>query len=324
MKRILLLDTSVATLNKGDEIIMECVREELQFLTKENFVINLPTHIAPFHSYQVWRDSNRVKVYKNADYKFVGGTNLLIPNMLTHFPQWNLNIFNYKAVTGCVLMGVGAGAGEPANKYTKYLYSKLLNKEFFHSARDERSKVIMESYGVKAINTGCVTMWKLTPEFCQQIPKNKASRVVFTLTASSELDENDQELIDILVRSYNDVYFWPQGIDDYEYFSKFNNIDKIIVIDSDVKAYDKLLSEEDLDYVGTRLHGGVYAMRHGKRAIIIAIDERARGINKGNNLNCIEKSDVPKELEKMIFSDFFTEIVMPFEEINRWKEQFLL
>ncbi len=324
MKNILLLDTSVASLNKGDEIIMECVREELQFITKGNFVINLPTHIAPFHSYQVWRNSNRVKVYKNADYKFVGGTNLLIPNMLTHFPQWNLNVFNYKAVADCVLVGVGAGAGKPANKYTRYLYSKLLNNEYLHSARDERSKVIMESYGVKAINTGCVTMWKLTPEFCQRIPKNKASRVVFTLTTSLKVNENDQKLIDILVRSYDEVYFWPQGIDDYEYFSKFKNIDKVNVIDSEVKAYDELLSQDDLDYVGTRLHGGVYAMRHCKRAIIIAIDERAREINKGNNLNCIEKSDIPRKLEEMIYSEFSTKIVMPFDEINRWKNQFVL
>lgn len=321
MKNILLLDTSVATLNKGDEIIMECVRDELQFLTKGNFVINLPTHIAPFHCYQVWRNSNRVKVYKNADYKFVGGTNLLIPNMLTHFPQWNLNIFNYKAVAECILMGVGAGAGDSANWYTKYLYSKLLNKDFFHSARDERSKNIMESYGVKALNTGCVTMWKLTPEFCSQIPRKKASRVVFTLTSSSNKDEKDQALIDILIRNYDTVYFWPQGIDDYEYFKRFSNTEKIVVIDSDLRTYDKLLCEDDLDYVGTRLHGGVYAMRHKKRSIIIAIDERAREINKCNNLNCIEKNQI-QELEVLINSEFETKIKMPFDEIQKWKNQF--
>ena len=32
MRKILLLDTSVASDNKGDDIIMECVRKELQFL----------------------------------------------------------------------------------------------------------------------------------------------------------------------------------------------------------------------------------------------------------------------------------------------------
>lgn len=321
MKNILLLDTSIATDNKGDEIIMECVREELRFITKKNFVLNLPTQVSAFHCYQVWRNSNRVRLYKNADYKFVGGTNLLIPNMLTHFPQWNLNIFNYKAVADCILVGVGAGAGDKTNKYTKYLYKKLLNKNYVHSARDERSKNIMENYGVKAINTGCVTMWKLTPEFCSEIPTKKADRVVFTLTASKNKDEKDQQLIDVLKKNYKEVYFWPQGIEDYDYFSQFDNTDNIILVDSELKAYDKLLNEDNLDYIGTRLHGGIYAMRHKKRAIIIAIDERAREINKCNNLNCIEKSNLT-QLEKFINSEFKTEIVMPYDKINEWKNQF--
>lgn len=322
MENIVLLDTSVASLNKGDDIIMECVREELKFLTEKNFVLNLPTHISPFHSYQIWRDSSRIKVYKNAKYKFVGGTNLLIPDMFTHFPQWNLNIFNYKAIAGCILVGVGAGAGNKTNKYTKYLYKKLLNQEYYHSARDERSKNIMESYGVKALNTGCVTMWKLTPDFCKQIPMKKASRVIFTLTASTNKDERDQNLINILNRNYEKIYYWPQGISDYDYLLKFDNIDKITIIDSALKAYDNILNEEDIDYIGTRLHGGVYAMRHKKRSIIIAIDERAREINKCNNLNCIEKDDL-ENLEAMINSDFATEIKMPFDIIEKWKKQFI-
>lgn len=322
MENILLLDTSIASLNKGDDIIMECVREELKFLTEKNFVLNLPTHISPFHSYQVWRNSSRVQIYKNAKHKFVGGTNLLVPDMFTHFPQWNLNIFNYKAVAGCVLVGVGAGAGNKTNGYTKYLYKKLLNQEYYHSARDERSKNIMESYGVKVLNTGCVTMWKLTPDFCKQIPTKKASRVIFTLTASANKDERDQKLINILNDNYEKIYFWPQGISDYDYLLKFNNIDKITIIDSALKAYDDILNEEDIDYIGTRLHGGVYAMRHKKRSIIIAIDERAREINKCNNLNCIEKDDLDN-LENMINSNFATEIKMPFDIIDKWKKQFV-
>lgn len=322
MDNILLLDTSIASLNKGDDIIMECVREELEFITDGNFVLNLPTHISPFHSYQIWRNSNRVRIYENAKYKFVGGTNLLVPNLLTHFPQWNINIFNYKAIADSILVGVGAGAGGEANHYTKKLYNKVLNHKFYHSARDERSKKIMESYGVKALNTGCVTMWKLTPEFCKEIPTKKSNRVVFTLTANQNVDDRDQKMIDVLKANYKTVYFWPQGMGDAEYFSKFTNTDDIIVLNADIKTYDELLNSEDLDYVGTRLHGGVYAMRHKKRSIIIVIDERAREINKSNNLNCIEKDNI-NFLEKMINSDFSTEIKMPFETIERWKNQFI-
>ena len=41
MKRIILFDTSIATQNKGDEIIMESVRRELEPVLKGNFVYNL-------------------------------------------------------------------------------------------------------------------------------------------------------------------------------------------------------------------------------------------------------------------------------------------
>lgn len=322
MENILFLDTSISSLNRGDEIIMECFREEMEFITKDHFILNVPTHLSPFHSYQVWRNSNRVRIYKNSKYKFVGGSNLLIPNMLTHFPQWNLNMFNYKALSDCILVGVGKGAGDKSNLYTTRLYRKLLNKKYYHSVRDERTKIYLESIGLKAINTGCVTMWMFTPEFCKTIPTKKASKVVFTLTASQDKDERDQKLIDVLRENYSKVYYWVQGIDDYEYFRKFNQIDDISIINPTVNDYRNILKLEDIDYVGTRLHAGIYAMRYRKRAIIIAIDERARGIHQSNRLNCIEKDDIDS-LSALINRSFETKMNMPLDEIKKWKSQFI-
>ena len=43
MKDILVLDTAVASDNKGDDIIMECVRKELQFVLEDSFEHTLPT-----------------------------------------------------------------------------------------------------------------------------------------------------------------------------------------------------------------------------------------------------------------------------------------
>jgi hypothetical protein len=62
-------------------------------------------------------------------------------------------------------------------------------------------------------------------------------------------------------------------------------------------------------------------MRHKRRAVIIAIDERARAINEKNHLNCIEKDNI-QELENLLNGDIKTEITMPFDEIKRWKAQF--
>lgn len=323
MRNILLLDTSVGSQNKGDDIIMECVCKELEPLLKNNFEYTLPTHVSPFHWYQVWRNSLRVRSYANCDFKFVGGTNILAKNMLTHYPQWNINLFNCAPLTGSVLVGAGAGAGDKRNWYTRKLYRKVLSHDFYHSCRDERTKIYVEQeLGLKAIHTGCVTMWMLTPDFCKQIPENKSERVVFTLTAGG-YDERDQILIDTLRSCYKEIYFWPQGMYDYDYLQKYKNIEDLRILPAQKKAYDDFLTQNDTDYVGTRLHGGVYAMRHKRRSIIIAIDERAREINKANNLICIEKNEIKSQLAILINSNFPTKIAMDYDAINRWKAQFM-
>lgn len=323
MDNILLLDTSIATDNIGDAIIMECVRKELEPMLLKHFVRNLPTHLPQFHWYQVLRNSFAVQSFYRSKYKFVGGSNLLVPDLLTHYPQWNINIFNYQPLKDCILVGVGAGAGAErgSNWYTRYVYQHLLNHTLYHSARDERSKKYIESLGLKAINTGCVTMWMLTPEFCKEIPATKADKVIFTLTAHKKKDERDKYLIETLLLNYKDVYFWPQGINDFDYLHLFQGIESIHILPATKQAYDDYLSNNDTDYVGTRLHGGVYAMRHKRRAIIIAIDERARAINEMNHLNCVDINQI-HELEAKINSSFQTSVVMDYNAISCWKQQF--
>lgn len=323
----MLLDTSVGTSNVGDFIIMECVRKELAPLLENSFVYNLPTHLPAFNGLAVWKNSLSVQRYSECDLKFAGGSNLLVKNLLTHYPQWNISPFNSKPLKGVITVGVGAGRGKNSevNFFTKWLYKRILNHEFYHSVRDERSKLFMESLELKAINTGCVTMWMLTPEFCETIPTRKTERVVFTLTAKAldaSVDERDQATIDILKRNYREINFWVQGDEDMMYFEKFKNTDGIRIIPPNKNAYDALLTNNDIDYVGTRLHGGIYAMRHRRRAIIIAIDERASAINKSNHLNCLRRRDVPEQLESMIQSEFHTDIKMDFDAIQRWKTQF--
>jgi len=321
-EKILLLSPAIGSSNLGDYIIMECVKKELEFITKDNFVYELPTHVSSFHWYQVLRNSFAVQNYSGSSLKFVGGSNLLVKNMLTHYPQWNINIFNYKPFSQCILVGVGAGAGDTTNAYTKFLYKKLLNNDLYHSVRDERSRAFVESLGLKAINTGCVTMWMLTPEFCKGIPKTKSDTVVFTLTGGNKPIESDQELINILQRNYNEIFYWVQGSKDFSYLKSFKNIEGIKIIPANRESYENILKKGNLDYVGTRLHAGVYALRHSIRSIIIAIDERAREINKCNNLVCLERQSVVTDLEALINSEFETKIKMPLHEIERWKSQF--
>jgi polysaccharide pyruvyl transferase WcaK-like protein len=324
MNNVLLLDTSVGSLNKGDDIIMKCVRYHLSEITKHSNVLTLPTHVSPFHWYQVARGSSVVKIYSNAKYKFVGGSNLITMDMLTHWPQWNINIFNYAPLRGSVLVGVGAGKGNKVTSYTKFLYNKVLSHEFIHSVRDERTKKILEEMGFKALNTGCATLWSLTPDFCKEIPIQKADSVIFTLTPDNpkEPSKEDQLLIDILNRNYKNIYYWIQGEHDLEYMKGFTNTKNVIIIPPSIEEYEKILSE-DVDYIGTRLHGGIFAMRHKKRSIIVAIDERARGMGETYNLNLIDKTKLSM-LENMINSDFITDVKVNFNMVNAWLKQFEL
>lgn len=322
MDNVLLLDTSVGSLNKGDDIIMKCVKSQLADKTKNAYVLTLPTHISPFQWYQVARNSYRVQVYSNAKYKFVGGSNLLTMDMFTHFPQWNINIFNYKPLKGSILVGVGAGKGNKINGYTKMLYKKVLSHEFAHSVRDERTKVLLEEMGFKAINTGCATLWSLTPELCKEIPKVKSDSVIFTLTHHSKDIINDQLMIDILNRNYKDVYFWIQDAKDLKYLNTLNNIKNIKIVPPTIEEYEKVLST-DIDYIGTRLHGGIFAMRHKKRSIIISIDERAIGMSETYNLNLIDRSEL-NNLENMINSDIITDVNVNFDLVNKWLNQFVI
>lgn len=322
MKKIMLLNTAIATSNIGDYIIMECVKKELAPILEKNFVYEIPTHTVAFNAFSVWRNSNVVQNYSNCDYKFAGGSNLLVKELLTHYPQWNINKWNSRPLNGTITVGVGAGAGDNADKYTVSLYQSVLNHDYYHSVRDERSKVYVEDVlGLKAINTGCVTMWMLTEEFCKTIPSKKSDTALITLTARSVINPNEQKMINIVKKNYSKVYCWIQGDDDLKYFNKFSNTEGIELIPPSKDAYEKILDTVDLDYIGTRLHGGVYAMRHRKRAIIIAIDERAKEINSNNNLNCLMIDEIDK-LDEMINSEFETRIAMPFDEIARWKAQF--
>lgn len=326
MKNILLLDTSVGSQNKGDDIIMECTREELGYLLTNNFEYTLPTHVSPFHWYQllivdIIKQPGRIQTYADCALKFIGGSNILCKNMLNYYPQWNINYFNCKPIKGSIGVGVGAGSGEKTNWYTRKMYQRVLSHDYYHSARDERTKEYIESLGLKAINTGCVTMWKLTPDFCKTIPTTKARNAVFTLTAGTNLMKEDQFLIDTLNEKYETVYFWPQGMFDFDYFKSLNNTQIIKILPANKAAYDHFLSENDVDYVGMRLHGGIYAMRHARRAIIISIDERASEINKANHLNSIDINNI-HQLPEYIDSEFETQVVMDYDAINQWKSQF--
>lgn len=314
LKKIVLYNPAISSLNMGDHIIFDGAYNQLEELLNQAFIVEVSTHL-PVSRY--------LRHTKDFDYKFVCGSNLLRGKMDRLFRQWDINIFNASQVGPCILVGAGWWQyGDEPNFYTKILYQKVLSSEYYHSVRDSYTEKQLNKMGFNnVINTACPTMWSLTKEHCRDIPKEKAKEVVCTITDYNQDIERDSKLFQILCDNYENVYLWIQGTKDYEYFQKLNiKNQKVQIISPNMKSYDSVL-EKDIDYVGTRLHAGVRALQKKKRTIIIGIDNRAIEKQKDFNLTCINRDEI-EALEEKINSIFSTEINIPIDNINKWKSQF--
>ena len=285
IKKIVLYNPAISSLNMGDHIIFDGANNQLEDLLNQAFVVEISTHL-PVSRY--------LRHTKDFDYKFVCGSNLLRGKMNRLFRQWDINIFNASQVGPCILVGAGWWQyGDEPNLYTKKLYKKVLSSNYYHSVRDSYTEKQLNKMGFNnVINTACPTMWSLTKEHCKDIPKEKAKEVVCTITDYNQDIERDSKLFQILCDNYENVYLWIQGTKDYEYFQKLNiKNQKVQIISPNMKSYDSVL-EKDIDYVGTRLHAGVRALQKKKRTIIIGIDNRAIEKQKDFNLTCINRDEI--------------------------------
>ena len=325
MKRIVLFDTSVGSLNQGDNIIMKAVRENLEPILKDNFVMTLPTHTPCFYRAQEKLENKRFRVLSQADYKFVCGTNIINYNMKEKYPNWNTYLKNCDEYKNCVLLGVGntgVKADLEVSTATEKILKKILSKEYIHSARDEKTKKIIEKLGFKALNTGCPTTWYLTPEFCKSINKTKSKNAVFTLTDYRQNLKYDQKLIDELNKNYENVYFWPQGSGDYDYLCQLKNTADVIVISPDLASLEEVLNNCEVDYIGTRLHAGIFAMQHRVRSFILGVDNRSRDMAQTFGINCISRKELDK-FNAIIDREYETKVNIHTNEIEMWKSQFI-
>ena len=88
-------------------------------------------------------------------------------------------------------------------------------------------------------------------------------------------------------------------------------------------SYEKILQEGDIDYVGNRLHGGIFAMQNFSRSIIISVDYRAEEMHKKYTFPCIRREMIPNSLRDLIHGEWDTVISgLNIDVINEWKAQF--
>lgn len=131
----------------------------------------------------------------------------------------------------------------------------------------------------------------------------------------------DKKLLEIVRKCYKEMYIWPQGSGDFDYIRELLNQTKIDakVIPATLRSFDNLLLSKDLDYVGTRLHGGIRALQHKKRTIIIAVDHKAKSFGRDFNLPVFDENNIDL-LEEKIKEPIDIRIKIDKEAIETFKD----
>lgn len=315
MAKVLLYDPAVSSLNMGDHIISDSCRRELGPLLEHAFVVQISSHL-PVSKY--------LSYVGHVDHRFVCGSNLLRGRMNARFRQWDVTPLHAGRVGPAVLMGVGWWQyGDEPNTYTRWLYQRILSADVKHSVRDEFTARYLRSIGFdNVINTSCPTMWQLDDEHCASIPIDQAGTAVTTVTDYSRDPERDRFMLFELARMYTTVRIWVQGTGDLDYLDTLDlPWERFDVLSPALANFDAALEDPDVDYVGTRLHAGIRALQHGRRALVIGVDNRAAEKQRDFNLTWLPREDI-YQLADVVGCPLRTEIRIPSDRIAEWKAQF--
>jgi polysaccharide pyruvyl transferase WcaK-like protein len=308
-----IFDTAIDSDNLGDHFIMDAVWEAVRPLFPDATFIRTPTHRRAAFS--------QLSLGRKVDFSIVGGTNILKSHMLVR-GNWRITPLDYMAWRDVVLLGVGwQQYGGSADLPTRLFFRTVLSKTKLHSVRDLHTYEALRHDVPNVIYTACPTMWMLDRQRCAAIPVRKARDVVFAVTYYRPAPEQDRRVFELLQRHYETVYFWPQQSRDIPYLRDIG-ITGFVPIPPDVESYDRLLDEEDVDFVGARLHGGIRAMQHGRRALIIPVDNRATELSVSTALPVASRDD-PAAIEAWVTNPEPTALILPDEAIARWKNQFV-
>jgi len=310
--RINVFDTAAESDNLGDNIIMESVWNVLAELFEDAEFVTTPTHRRATLA--------ELRAGAAAPVSIVGGTNILKSHMLVR-GNWKVTPLDYLVWRNVILLGVGwqQYAGD-ADLPTRLFFRSVMSKSGLHSVRDMDTYEKLRRLVPSVLYTGCPTMWQLDDIHCRRLPLRKARNAIFAVTYYRPAPELDRVLLDLLKRKYETVYFWPQQANDVPY-AKQIGLTGFVPIDPDVAAYDRLLEEDDVDFIGARLHGGIRALQKGRRALIVPVDNRAIEIAKSTNLP-IASRDNPALIERWIDNPTPVRLSMPWDAIERWKNQF--
>jgi polysaccharide pyruvyl transferase WcaK-like protein len=306
--------------NAGDEIIADSVWRELKRAAAKSSVdldLSMVNRISSHHVIT----RNDARHLKASRFVIVGGTNLLQSDV-RKWRQWKVRYTDVHLLRGLSLCGVGWWQyGQSRSLHTVILQNAILRSRALHSVRDNFTKSMLARNGIRnVINTCCPTLWECTEEAQDSIPSQIAEDCITCLTDYNRNEKEDHELLTLLSKLYRTVYFWPQCPRDEAYAKSLcSGLTNVRFLEEGVLRYnDFLLSERNIEFVGTRLHGGIRAIQMGKRVTIIGIDNRAIEIGRDTSLNVIPRGNV-ELLKSRLTSKFKTRVFLPWAEIERYR-----
>lgn len=317
-RNIHLLDTAVATDNIGDEIIVRACHEALSDVLRDSYVTNSSSHdgLGP-------RSRNHVAA---ADLVFLLGTNALsaASQKAGTLANWHFTNEDLPALEGkVILLGVGAKSSfSGLDTKQAQLLRHVLSADYLHAVRDASALSTVEAVGLRALNTTCPTLWGWK-ELKSGPPSEKSPEVCFSLTNHKSDPHLDRMMIDILRKSYDRLWFWPQHWGDIPYLKSLDRIDGVSIVPPNLFSYEAFLKDHNVDVIGTRLHGTILGLMRGRRSIVIAIDNRAEEISVDTSLPTVKRNEIASRLSGLIDAVWETELFIDLSTRDRFLGQFL-
>lgn len=312
IRHLTLLDTSIATTNVGDEIIMDAVNRSLDPIFRNAMIYRVASHekmSAKSHS-----------LIRNSDMVIAGGSNLLSSHALFR-SVWKLSPMDATLGRKFVMMGVGWYHDQSnPDPFTAWMFRSLMSRSHLHSVRDGYTLKKLASIGLKnVVNTGCPTLWGLPRDLGARIPREKGETVMTTVNTYMKDPAADRRLLQILSERYARVAAWVQTPSDFPYLKSL--APNIELIPPRLAAFDAFLEGTDkLDYVGARLHAGIRAIQKFRRSIILEIDNRAREMGADFALPTVPRHDFDQLIAR-IETPFENLTSPPREAIATWTQQ---
>lgn len=300
------LDPSIDSTNAGDIIIAQAVESQLRQRLNITELLRLPTQ-------RGWTKEERSSA-KECDLFIVGGTNLLSSHP-ARYRQWRFGLRDAVHLRGkCVLFGVGWWQYQaPPDAWARRLYGALLHPSLEQGVRDSYSVSQLRTVTHRVRNISCPTLW--AAQRTGRTQSRFSDVIVTTLTDYSRDHHADAEMLQVLERRANQLMVWPQGEEDRQYISELGFAR--YCIGPGLASLAQALSGGGVEYVGTRLHGGVRALQLGIPSAIIAVDNRAIEIGSDTGLWVLPREEVD-DLDMFLDTRDTWQLTLPDESIEAW------